>query len=193
MLEHLESCADCRRELRQTSEAWNLMTQHVPSLALAEYAHGLPVSDFDRGRVEEHLAVCPSCRQEVELMTSDNVVDFQPRRERHTSTPQRTPTPQRASGLRVSALRRLAIAASLATLLVSSGFLWSVARSPSAVPAEGEALVPPAMYEAQHQAAEADLTGILVDSFESGGFGGWTDSRHEATPPESSTSPQNNG
>lgn len=168
LLEHLAVCESCRHELAETADVWKLLTHHTPSLALAEYAHGLQASDLDRGSIERHLAVCPSCRQELEWMTAEaEVVDFEAARSA------RRPAPKR-----VETWRRLAIAAGIAAVVASGSLLPTFLRSSSVAPEPGAgrgAIVETTDLGGSQlgndSRIERDLessTGLFIDGFESG-------------------------
>ena len=164
--EHLAGCESCRGELAESSEAWQMFAQHVPSLALAEYAVGMAPSAPDRERIERHLALCPSCRQELELAMSDRVVDFAAAREAREETPRR----RRAAsvGDRVAGGRALAIAASFALLLVSGLTIRSFVGTDGTTPRE------PIVAETAEPEAATGAASLFSNGFESGDTAAWT-------------------
>ncbi len=92
VLAHLRNCKACRAAFADTRQAAELLTQHVPSMAIVEYAQGLVPSESDRDQIEKHLESCLSCRQEVDwvmaeqVIASDQVIDFQTARQRLAET-----------------------------------------------------------------------------------------------------------
>lgn len=165
---HLASCADCRRELASTKDAWMVLTQHIPSMSLAEYAQGLPQSDLDRVALERHLACCASCRQELEWASSDRVLAFEPRREKRNSV--LVP----AGHLRL--WRRLAVAASLIAVLSLSAWLRvREGQLRGDAPARAAQLVPAERADGQQQNdGESIKYGLFADGFESGDSAAWS-------------------
>ncbi|MCP4655485.1 MAG: zf-HC2 domain-containing protein [bacterium] len=185
--DHLAACESCRSELEQTTRAWEVFAQHVPSLALAEYAEGLEPGELDRERIEQHLALCPSCRQELEWATADRVVDFAVARvdfaaARDAKTRRRSP----ATANRVAPRRWLPIAASIAAVVVSGTLFWSLVELSSPAPVHDLAVGAPfekvndrPASPAGEQRAEphqgSGVTGLFNDGFESGSIVAWSD------------------
>jgi predicted anti-sigma-YlaC factor YlaD len=163
LLGHLSTCEACRIELEETAAAAQLFSWHIPSLTLAEYAQGLPSSGPDRQRLERHLALCPSCRQELEWATPDRVIDFETARAARVVSPgiERRP--------RLSKWRHVALAAGIAAALATGGLIWTVLEtfSPPATTSRME-------QQASKQVTEATI--LFVDGFESGSIGTWSES-----------------
>lgn len=128
---HLESCEACQAERAETRLAGRIFAAHVPAADLVAYAFAEPtgVGDVGRETIDRHLAVCPRCTEELELAAESRrlcaedaeddagadtaeVVPFR-RPERHSAAP-----PARAS-------RWLALAAGLAALTATGGWMWS--------------------------------------------------------------------
>lgn len=164
LLGHIRECAECRREMARTFEAARIFAQHIPSLALAEYAEGLDPEGLDRAQVEAHLEACPSCQEELALARGSHgrVLDFFPTRRRHTTPP------------RPSRRWRLVLAASLAAVSLGS-FLWSV-TSRRLEPADSQ---PQAVAHTQASLA-GEAPGEKADRLFSNGFESgdlpWSDS-----------------
>ncbi|MCP4659632.1 MAG: zf-HC2 domain-containing protein [bacterium] len=199
--DHLATCESCRSELEQTTRAWEVFAQHVPSLALAEYAEGLEPSELNRERIEQHLARCPSCRQELEWATADRVVDFAASRDDFAASRDdfaaarddfaaardaRTRRRSSATAHRFAARRWLPIAASIAAVLVSGTLFWNLAelRSPAPVHdlgtgASSETVNNRPASPAGEPRAESHpgsgVTGLFSDGFESGSIVAWSD------------------
>lgn len=64
---HVDACHACQAELADAHDAWALGTGHLPASALVDYAFGPPGSAAQRARVEAHVAVCPTCAEELAL------------------------------------------------------------------------------------------------------------------------------
>lgn len=115
---HLASCAACRREERDTRTAWALFEGHLPVELLLDYAMAQPMSSGRRKLVESHLAVCARCSEEVTMVRQEPASDqraFGP-------TPLRRPQP---AGPGRGRLWTLAVAAGLATVVASAGWIWT--------------------------------------------------------------------
>jgi anti-sigma factor RsiW len=69
---HLTTCASCRQALAGTRRAWEIFDQHIPAAALVAYAAGGAAGErtegVDPALLEEHLAACPECAAELELV-----------------------------------------------------------------------------------------------------------------------------
>ncbi len=167
--EHLAICGECRREAGETAQAWEMLTQHVPSLALAEYAHGLPPSGLDREVIERHLASCPSCRQELKWATADRIADFAAARQARADSAARPRRGSEADGpVRTLRWRWIAAAASLAALAVSGGLIRSFGERDAAAPREVAEAAAPAAEAPAAPAWQTGSSGIFGDGFESG-------------------------
>ncbi len=153
---HLASCGSCRGELEDTVEVWSLLTRHIPSLALAEYARGLESADLDRERIERHLAQCPSCRQELEWAAFDAGDDED---ELDEAAPAGTGSSR--------PWRHLAMAASLTAVVATGALLWRSAAPPATVAASG-------VTSSQDEPPAQNATGLFADGFESGSIGHWS-------------------
>ncbi len=168
---HLATCESCRGELDQTLRAWDIFGQHVPSLTLAEYAQGLAPEALTRERIERHLALCPSCREELALArTDDRVLDFAAAPRRRAATHDRT-----------GRWRALALAASVATVVITAVVLWSLFGSagPMGPSTPGDTRV--AISEIDAGAASQPISPprnepslLFQDDFESGSMTGWS-------------------
>lgn len=112
---HLEGCARCRAELRDTRGAFALFGGHVPTPLLVDYAFGRPAADRDL--VEAHLADCPSCRAELELARDSGA------RLAGDEAPAEAAAPARPAARGLPALARAAAVA--AAVLGLAGGLWS--------------------------------------------------------------------
>ena len=191
VLGHLAECSACRVELGETAEVWELLDVHVTSSDLVAYALGntalgntalgSTATTWSRDQLERHLAICPACRLEVELVkgsveedtakedttdrpaTPAKVLLMPPAR---TTTRTATRTATRISGWRTPV--RLA-AAMAGFALAAYGFLTlsPQLREPTRV----ASLETPA----ETPATRIDRTGsvLLADDFESGLAPSW--------------------
>jgi anti-sigma factor RsiW len=72
--EHLAGCAPCREALAETRLTWEIYAQHIPSEALVAYAFDERPEGVDPALVERHLAECPQCAAELELVRSSRLL-----------------------------------------------------------------------------------------------------------------------
>ncbi len=163
---HLASCESCRGELEETIQAWSLLTRHIPTLALAEYARGLEPADLDRERIERHLAQCPSCRQELEWATFDG--DEYELGEIAEAGPA---IAARGWGSNRS-WRPLAMAASLTAMVATGALLWRSAAPPATVASNG--VTSSAQDDRQPPSRNSAAAGLFADGFESGRIDHWS-------------------
>lgn len=193
LLEHVGSCERCAAELEATASVFALATTHLPSRAVAEYAHGLEPSELSRECVEEHLAICPSCRAEVEMATPGRVLDFATAREA-----QNAPAAE-DRGAETRTWRRLAIAAGTAALFASSAWIAEI------TPRSGETTSTPGSPPIVADRADLPAAGAIdprpagaffADGFESGDTRLWASSARtsdfESQPSPSRASEQGN-
>jgi hypothetical protein len=125
--EHLAACESCREALADTRTAWQIFDQHIPAAALVAHAAGEEPEGIDPAVLAEHLATCPECAAELELvrvsrgLAEDDAVAF--------LTPRRPPPaaqPVRSAGLR---WRRAALAAGLAGVVALGGWYKSAEKA----------------------------------------------------------------
>jgi hypothetical protein len=143
VVQHLAGCAACRAALADTRTAWELFDWHPPAAALVAYvqaeaapaasavsSHGGPQgADAAQGHdprgadgIADHLATCPSCAAELELLRTSRALSDPAMDERVAILP----LPKRredASGRRN--WRRSALAAGVVGLLACTGWLES--------------------------------------------------------------------
>lgn len=174
LLGHLEGCESCRRELDESAQCWEILTRHIPSLALAEYAEGLVPSELAPERIERHLELCPACRRELEWMTADRVLDFAEARAA------RRPVPQRSRlGGRYGRRRIVALAAGIAAaigLTASLRHLTEISFSspynkPVAASSQDEAASVP---NRTGNEPEAHALALFADGLEKGSTDSWS-------------------
>lgn len=145
VLQHLVTCDRCREALAETRKAWSTFDQHISSQDLVALAWGERPSGIEPALAEAHLASCPQCAAELELVRmsrrleeEDNIAPFPAVKTRGTSAA--APRTWRAA----------AIAASLTALVAASGWIYTaqqmsgpsrIAQAPESAPAPA---VPPA-------------------------------------------------
>jgi anti-sigma factor RsiW len=129
--EHLAACERCRQALADTRLAWKIFDQHIPAGALVAHAAGEEPEGIALAVLEEHLATCPECAAELELVRisrglgeDDAVALMAPRSER----PRMAGQPLRPAGLR---WRRAALAAGLAGVVALGGWYKSAEKAHS--------------------------------------------------------------
>jgi putative zinc finger protein len=85
LIEHLRGCDACRAALADTQVAWDLFDWHPPAAALVAYAGAAeaggsastaPAGDASAGAgaIAEHLAGCPKCAAELELVRTSRLL-----------------------------------------------------------------------------------------------------------------------
>lgn len=109
---HLDRCPQCRSELQEAKEAWEIYDQHPPTELLLDYASGTASDDSVR-TIREHLENCPSCAEQLSLARESL---------RRIEDPGEVDS-QAADGFRVPHWQA-AVAAGV-ILLLASGWLWS--------------------------------------------------------------------
>jgi len=121
---HLATCDRCREALAETQRAGALFTQHIPGPDLVSLAWGERPAGIDPALAESHLASCPQCAAELELVRmsrrleeEDNVAVF----------PAAKPRPGAVEAPRT--WRAWAVAASLLALVASSGWVYTAVQA----------------------------------------------------------------
>jgi anti-sigma factor RsiW len=78
VLQHLASCARCRAALAETRAVWRIFDWHPSAAELIAYSTqsegGAAAADLHARGVEEHLAVCPACAAELELVRAGRLL-----------------------------------------------------------------------------------------------------------------------
>ena len=106
--EHLAECPECRDELEATSRVAWIHERHIPAGALTDYAFGTNLTGRERTVLERHLAHCERCRED--LATAQEVAEVRLELAPPSGGPAWWP---------------LAMAASLAILVLGAGLWWS--------------------------------------------------------------------
>lgn len=114
---HLETCERCREALTETREAWTIFNQHLPSETLVSLAYGEVPQGIDPALAERHLASCPECAAALELARTSRRLEEDDNK--IALFPAARPKPASSAGART--WRSIALAASLAGLLVAGG------------------------------------------------------------------------
>ncbi len=162
---HLAECESCCRELQETVEVWQTATTHIPSLALAEYAQGLEPQGIDRVAIEEHLAICPSCSQELDMAlpvaVPTGVIDFTTEREKREAA-------------KAQPWRSYAVAASLTAVLATGTLMWSLTGLSSSTVQSMETMASQPTTQAPQETAPPETSAglLFADGFED--MSGWT-------------------
>lgn len=68
VVEHLASCELCRQERANTELAGTIFAQHLPEQTLVDHGFGRTIIGLETATLEEHLAICPRCSAELELV-----------------------------------------------------------------------------------------------------------------------------
>ncbi|HEX2223687.1 MAG TPA: zf-HC2 domain-containing protein [Thermoanaerobaculia bacterium] len=124
--EHLAGCASCREALAETRFAWQVFDQHLAPETLVALAYGdAPPDGLDPALAERHLAACPRCAAEMELVRTSRQLE-EDDRVVPLARPARPATagvaaPRPSAGSR--AWRSSALAAGLAGLVALGGWI----------------------------------------------------------------------
>lgn len=132
---HLDECEACRSELSETGAAFEIFGEHLPVATLVGMAFDGTTDPVSRAVAERHLESCSKCLEQLALVRRSRQAMKEVEGE-GLETPARSPTAVRsgrvesvppASGSEVSSTswRRLALAASVAALVSSVGWLWT--------------------------------------------------------------------
>ena len=137
--EHLMRCQGCQRELAQSSFAWSVYQQHVPTQALVNIAYDRPIIAAERNLFERHVEACPDCAEQLEMVRESRRLEAQEEKE---EAAQVVPLASKrvAWWQRAHAWQYGALAASLLIVIAVGGWLlsWQQARSLRADSAEAE-------------------------------------------------------
>lgn len=174
--DHLQGCSDCQRDWEETKRSAWMLEQHLPSRVLVDHVLGLETA-YDSQLIENHLAVCASCRREAETMTAEKqIVLMRPKAKQGR--------PAETSKIATQGRRGWLVAASLAAAVLTV-LLWSSPQGSK--PTAGS----PPIDEASTHAESTEIAGegydqaalegtaqsdedVHADSFDSGGLGSWS-------------------
>ncbi len=152
---HLDECAGCRHELSETGAAIGIfgahLDEHLPPAVLVGMAFDGATEPASRAAAESHLAGCPSCAEQLELVRDSRralaEIATEIDDEGLPAAPERAPAAERDGRLArfptarrepsATPWRRLAIAASIAALVSTVGWLssWPGSGGPERVAA----------------------------------------------------------
>jgi anti-sigma factor RsiW len=122
---HLETCSRCQEALAETQGAWRIFGQHLPTETLVALAYGETPADLDPALVERHLASCPQCAAELEMVNTSRRLEEDGKIAVFPGKPRRQPREtENYRGWRATAL-----AASLAGLVAVSGWVHSARQA----------------------------------------------------------------
>jgi len=66
--DHLAQCHVCQQELRETSLAWSVYQQHLPTEALVNLAYDRPLLATQQTLFDGHLSTCADCAEQLDLV-----------------------------------------------------------------------------------------------------------------------------
>lgn len=169
LIAHLRGCDACRAALADTQLAWGIFDWHPSAAALVAYAGAVeaaPAATRDAGAaaIDEHLAGCPKCAAELELVRTSRLL-ADPAEDGRIAI---LPAPREA-GKRQGLPAPAAAAATNAPAAAATG---SVAPAPPAAAAWGRRDDAAARRAWQRSALAASVVGLLAAT-------GWIESaRH---------------
>jgi anti-sigma factor RsiW len=130
--EHLATCETCRHALAETRLAWEIFDQHIPTAALISLAAGETPEGHDAAFLDEHLATCPECAAELELVRTSRGLAEDDTIALLTPPPPRSPQTTTTAPVRALPARRApvrwrsaALAAGLTGLVALGGWYRS--------------------------------------------------------------------
>jgi hypothetical protein len=181
LIAHLRGCDACRAALADTQLAWGIFDWHPPAAALVAYAGAVEAapatnsaaaaatSDAGANAIEEHLAGCPKCAAELELVRTSRLL-ADPAEDGRIAI---LPAPREAAGERQGLPATAAAAAAAATAAPAAA---TAAASGAAAPAPaaswGRRDDAAARRAWQRSALAASIVGLLAAT-------GWIESaRH---------------
>jgi anti-sigma factor RsiW len=177
LIEHLRGCDACRAALAETQLAWDIFDWHPSAAALIAHAGAVEASpatsaapstagDAGAGAIEEHLAGCPKCAAELELVRTSRLL-ADPAEDGRIAI---LPAPREEVGKRQGL--PAAAAASAATATNAAAAAVSVAATPAPAATWGRRDDAAARRAWQRSALAAGVVGLLAAT-------GWIESaRH---------------
>lgn len=180
LIAHLRGCDACRAALADTQLAWGIFDWHPPAAALVAYAGALEAApattsaasattrDAGAGAIEEHLAGCPKCAAELELVRTSRLL-ADPAEDGRIAI---LPPPREDAGKRHVLPTPAAAAAAAATTAPAAATNASVAGAPAPAAIWGRRDDVAARRAWQRSALAASVVGLLAAT-------GWIESaRH---------------
>ena len=172
---HIVMCEGCSIRIQEAAEACWLLTVHVPSELLVQYAMDLDLDSSIRMSIEEHLIHCSMCQGELEIIGS---LESQGEGE---ATPARrySSDEHEAEGTLIPfrlrrAWRTVAVAASLLAVVGLTGWLVGPARELQ-MPAQPVASTTvESLAVVEEERAASISVGFFQDGFESGNTLAWS-------------------
>src|SRR5688572_1742305 len=131
--EHLAQCRACQQELSETSLAWSVYEQHLPTEALVNLAYDRPLVATQQRLFDHHLSACADCAEQLDLVRANRRLEAA---EEAVEPGVIIPMASRRAvwWQRTSIWRYGAIAASILFFVAASGWLrsWQQLRNPQA-------------------------------------------------------------
>ncbi|HEY6321709.1 MAG TPA: zf-HC2 domain-containing protein, partial [Thermoanaerobaculia bacterium] len=175
LIEHLRGCDACRAALADTQVAWDLFDWHPPAAALVAYAGAVdaggsrapvgagrgaaspPSGDATAGAgaIEEHLAGCPKCAAELELVRTSRLLADPAEDGRIAILPAPREEAARRQGLP-------ATAAAAAAAAPAASIMASVGAAPAPTPIGARRDDAAARRAWQRSALAASVVGLLA-------------------------------
>jgi anti-sigma factor RsiW len=166
--QHLTACPSCQEALAETRQAWKIFDQHIPTAALVARAAGDgETAGIDPVLLEEHLASCPECAAELELVRTsrglaedDTIAVLSPRQPRAAGagTVANVVHPVRPAAGRWKAA---ALAAGLAGLIAANGWYQTAEKARTLAGRLAETPAPVAEMSPQDRQNVAELQSQL--------------------------------
>jgi hypothetical protein len=125
-LQHLATCATCRRDLADTRLTAEIFDQHLPAEAILALAWNETPGGIDPAFLEEHLAECPHCAAELELARMSRRLEEDERIVPLARRAAPAPAPGRSTGR--SGWKAAVLAAGLAGLVAFGGWFKTAER-----------------------------------------------------------------
>jgi len=146
LIEHLRGCDACRAALADTQVAWDIFDWHPSAAALVAHAgavegaeageRGAPATTSDAGAgagtIEEHLAGCPRCAAELELVRTSRLLADPAEDGRIAILPAPRAEADRQQGLPATAAAAAGAAGAAATTAAAAAASVAAARAPAA-------------------------------------------------------------
>ncbi|HXO41744.1 MAG TPA: zf-HC2 domain-containing protein [Thermoanaerobaculia bacterium] len=177
LIAHLRGCGACRAALADTQLAWDIFDWHPSAAALVAHAGAVeaggsaaPVTtgDAGAGAIEEHLAGCPKCAAELELLRTSRLL-ADPAEDGRIAI---LPAPREEAAKRQGLPAPAAASAAVATTAPPAAATASVAAAPAPAATWGRRDDAAARRAWQRAALAASVVGLLAAT-------GWIESaRH---------------
>lgn len=123
LTEHLDRCAACQAEWKETRQAAAVFGAHAPAAVLVRLAWDEPLDAAEATLARDHLATCAECTEDLALARRSRIAE---RSDRPAGRPAALPT-----------TRYAALAAGLAASF-AAGVVWHSGQPPAPLPEDGE-------------------------------------------------------